>query len=318
MKEQNTQLPKKAFFELTRACNLTCTHCLNNSGSKLINEMSQEEILETIRKLAAIDIIEIRFTGGEPMVHPSLESAIMLTHQLGIRASIGTNGVAITASIAERFSDAGLNLAIVSIDGDRKTHDQIRGNGSFVRAWKGIRALRSSNVEVRVNAVAMRTTRNTFFSLAEACEQEGVKLFVRRFIPSGRARGNLSEFLTQAEYEEMRQKLEPWIKRGIVDGHYLGTTCEVCSAGTSGFVILSDGNIKSCGFLSELGEVSYGNVRRDSLHSIWNRICESHFHIQGRSELLRFNIKYPHLPVTNCMAIVIGATRDLVQLRRIP
>ena len=57
-----------AFIELTRACNLRCTHCLNNSGTKMDNQLSKEEILKLIKDLADCGLQEVRLTGGEPLL----------------------------------------------------------------------------------------------------------------------------------------------------------------------------------------------------------------------------------------------------------
>lgn len=40
-----------AFIEVTRACNLRCKHCLNNSGEKMSNQLSTEEIFCLIKNL---------------------------------------------------------------------------------------------------------------------------------------------------------------------------------------------------------------------------------------------------------------------------
>ena len=39
-----------SYVEVTRACNLRCLHCLNNSGTKLENQLSYEELKNLILK----------------------------------------------------------------------------------------------------------------------------------------------------------------------------------------------------------------------------------------------------------------------------
>jgi len=112
--------------------------------------------------------------------------------------------------------------------------------------------------------------------------------------------------------------LDPWIQSGVADGHYLTDAHGACSAGTTGFVILPNGDVKSCGFLSGLGEASYGNVRHDSLPLIWERMRRSRFLEQGWAGLTHFNKTHRQLPVTNCMALSLGMQAPLVQLRKRP
>jgi len=280
-------------------------------------EFRSEEVLNLLRKLTSFGILEIRFTGGEPTTHPVLEEAIALATKLGVRTSIGSNAVAVTEESATRFSQAGLQQAIISLDGDEPRNDSVRGMGSFRRSWRGVRALHASGIDVRVNAVAMKTTMGGLRSLAELCVEEGVLLFIRRYIPSGRAVGNLSEFPTNVDYARLRTELHTFVQQGAVDGHYLSANKhEVCSAGTSGFVILPNGDVKSCGFLSELGESSYGNVRSEELSTIWNRVTSSRFLAESNSSLEPWSNRRPDLPRTNCPAIAIGGGEVLVQLRR--
>lgn len=52
------------YLEVTRACNLQCIHCLNNSGKKLDNQLTDEELIKLVIDLSKCGIQEIRFTGG--------------------------------------------------------------------------------------------------------------------------------------------------------------------------------------------------------------------------------------------------------------
>ena len=90
-----------AFVEVTRACNLRCKHCLNNSGEIIDNQLTSEEIFCLIKKLAIAGIQEIRFTGGEPLVHKDIYKMIELATKLGIYTSIGTNGTLIDEETAK-------------------------------------------------------------------------------------------------------------------------------------------------------------------------------------------------------------------------
>ena len=307
---------KKVYFELTRACNLACTHCLNDSGDRLKDELSPEQILALVRDLADFGAQEIRFTGGEPTISPVLTRAIQTATGLGVRTSIGSNAVAIGREKARELADAGLVAAVVSIDGDKESHDAIRGRDSYRRTWRGIRALIGANIRVRVNAVAMRRTTPGLASLAEECQRLGVKLNVRRFIPSGRVAGQVQELLSVQEYKALWESLHAYVERGVVDGHYRTDAPGHCSAGTTGLVILPNGSVQSCGFLSDLGEPSYGNVALEGIRTVWARTRSSSYLMNARGTLHAMNEGRPDLPHSNCLAIAVGSEDALVQLRR--
>lgn len=44
------------YLELTRECNLRCTHCLNNSGKIMENQLNLEEFKELIKNLSEAGI----------------------------------------------------------------------------------------------------------------------------------------------------------------------------------------------------------------------------------------------------------------------
>ena len=106
-KLKNFSFADIAFIEVTRACNLRCKHCLNNSGEIINNQLTTEEIFNLIKKLAMAGIQEIRFTGGEPLVHKDIYRMIELATNLGIYTSIGTNGTLIDKKVAKKLKDVG-------------------------------------------------------------------------------------------------------------------------------------------------------------------------------------------------------------------
>ena len=84
---------------------------------------------------------EIRFTGGEPLVHKRIYDFIALAHQLGLYTSIGTNGTLATKEVSEKLKVAGLDKAVVSIDGTERAHDDIRSGGNYKKTIARIKNL---------------------------------------------------------------------------------------------------------------------------------------------------------------------------------
>ena len=99
-----------AYIEITHECNLRCKHCLNNSGNKIPNQLNDDEIFNLIIEFSKAGMQEIRFTGGEPLVHNKVYEFISLAHKLGMYTSIGTNGTLITIEEAKKLKLAGLTL----------------------------------------------------------------------------------------------------------------------------------------------------------------------------------------------------------------
>lgn len=326
----NFSAPDTIFFEITRACNLTCEHCFNSSGNRLPFELSDLQRYAIITDLCDSGVQEIRFTGGEPLVVSAVFKYISYIRNRAVRASIGTNGALIDSNVAKRLADAGLNAAITSIDGMKDRHDLIRGPGSFQKTLLGIQSLLDVNIPVRVNTVAMKSNMREIPLVTEYFYQRNIPLMIRRLIPSGRADSMTNEMLTEEDYASLRKTLKPFLSdnRGIVRGHYLQDESiepriklpferRSCSAGHRGLVILPDGLVQTCGFLGPLGEKSIGDLKSETLISLWQRLIESQHIDSLRALLPTFNTGTLG-PKTNCLAIALAGqgNTDFVQIKR--
>lgn len=304
-----------AFIEITRKCNLHCTHCLNNSGKELDNILTPKEINKVIDDLSRAGIQEIRFTGGEPLLHPNIFEFIYRANKNGIRTSIGTNATLITPYIAETLSKAGLKQAIVSIDGTEDAHDNIRGKGNYRKALQGIENLQKNGIMIRINSVLMKNNYKDIINLMREMNSKQLPVFIRRFIESGRGNNQFSQVLTKEDYDKVREELKKELEGRYIKGHYLSTgkvepriqlpfERRDCSAGQRGIVILPNGNIHTCGFLAAQGELALGNVREvENWTAFWNKLILDDPLKKLRRELQVYNSKSKVQPTT-CLAYV--------------
>lgn len=316
--EFNFSAPNTVFFELTRACNVRCLHCFNNSGINLNDELSCEEKNKIINDLWQTGVQEIRFTGGEPLMSQEICDLLSFSANLGLRNSIGTNATLVTKAFSKHLADVGLHLAVVSIDGTEIVHDRIRGQGSFAKAMQGISLLRSCGIFIRVNTVVMRSNLKELVLLVEYFFKQEIPLFLRRFIPGGRSSSYINEMLTADEYIVLKNTLAPYLEdnRNLIQGHYLHEheaktriklpfTHQKCSAGSRGLVILPNGKVQTCGFLGPLGERHIGRVPKERMHIIWKRLLTSGYVNLLRNNLAEYNAQTSGL-CTNCFAIAIA------------
>ena len=300
------------YIELTRKCNLQCKHCLNNSGRELENQLTKDEVLNLICNLYNAGVQELRFTGGEPLLFCGIGECIKLAHNLGLKTSLGTNGTMLTEERIKQLKDAGLDQIVVSIDGTKEVHDKIRGVGNFDRALKGLMHAINRGIDVRVNSVLMKNNQEEIIELAKQLNKKGIKLFIRRFIQTGRAENLVDMELSPEEYLNVKNRLNEELKNNV-QGHGLknnnGTTSRIpltfeidtCRAGQRTLDITPDGNIYPCGFLAAKGYKSLGNIRNiDDWNCFW-------YNLQADSDLknLRNNMKKyneTHIDKITCLA----------------
>lgn len=321
----NFSAPDTVFLEVTRECNLVCSHCFNSSGGKSsLRQLSHEQFEMIARDLAECGVQEIRFTGGEPLRLPKIFGLIRQAADLGLRTSMGTNATLIGKKDATALATAGLNAAIVSIDGLEKRHDTIRGRGSFRAAMDGLEQLRAEHIDVRVNVVIMRSNMPDIEALVGYFFHRRIPVFIRRLILSGRAVGATVEMLSEREYVHVREKLRDYLTdtNGLLDGHYLRerraeTRIKLpfrrkeCSAGHRGLVILSDGKVQTCGFLGPLGEPGVGSVLAERFSGIWSRLISSR-HMAGLEASLDPYNQQTIGPKTDCLAVAMAGREFLL------
>lgn len=306
-----------AYIEITHECNLRCKHCLNNSGNKIPNQLNDDEIFNLIIEFSKAGMQEIRFTGGEPLVHNKIYEFISLAHKLGMYTSIGTNGTLITIEEAKKLKLAGLNKAIVSIDGTEVAHDNIRGKGSYKKTILGINNLEDNGIQVRINSVIMKSNMNDVIDLAKELNKKHIHLMIRRFIESGRGSLLENNTLTHEDYNFVKNSLKNELKDKYIIGHYLNENEQInyrinlpfnfikgCKAGQRSLIILPNGDISLCGFLAAQGFNPIGNIRNvKNWIDFWNDMHSKDYLKELRANLNRYN-SIENVQETNCLAYV--------------
>lgn len=138
--------PKLLTFSITGACNLVCTHCWveadSTSSTMHVPEETVRRILMEYREMGGEGI---RFTGGEPLLHPSLLSLLRFACDIGFeKVATQTNAILLNeehVAAMREMACSGLSLQI-SLDGAKAaTHDMVRGEGAFKGVLQGIHRL---------------------------------------------------------------------------------------------------------------------------------------------------------------------------------
>lgn len=186
--EAGLSAPVNVTWEVTYACNLSCVHCLSDSGDRRPGELTTQQCHQVIDAMAASRVFQFSIGGGEPFVREDFLDLMDYAHEKGIVTCISTNGTMIDAEIARRLNHK-LVYIQVSLDGATpESNDAIRGKGSFRRALKGLEHLKNRNIEVSINTVLTRLSFPELDALAALAASLGAKFRVSRFRPSGRGK----------------------------------------------------------------------------------------------------------------------------------
>lgn len=197
---------------LTDRCNLRCTYCMPPEG---LAWFPTEEVLtdaEVIRLIAiAVELLgvtKVRFTGGEPLLHRSLEHIVGEVSRLRTRAgrapelSLTTNGIGLDKRVKD-LAKAGLNRVNVSLDSlDPQRYARLARRDRLDAVLAGLAAAEAAGLlPVKVNSVIMRGVNECdVVPLAEFCLERGYQLRYIEQMPLGpKGEWDRSQMVTQAE-----------------------------------------------------------------------------------------------------------------------
>ncbi len=97
-----------------RRCNLSCAYC--NEYDDVSKPVDTEIMFRRIGQLAELGTSIITISGGEPLMHPELESIIAEIRRRGMLAGLITNGYLLSRKRIQSLNEAGLEHLQISID----------------------------------------------------------------------------------------------------------------------------------------------------------------------------------------------------------
>jgi mycofactocin radical SAM maturase len=275
--EMGLSAPVNVTWEMTYACNLSCVHCLSDSGKRRAGELSTDACRQIIDTLSDLKVFQFNIGGGEPLMRPDFLDLMDYAHDKGMVTCISTNGTLIDQTVAKRL-DHRLVYIQVSLDGaTAESNDPIRGAGSFQKVIRALECLRGREIEVSINTVLTRLNFPELGRMTELAGAYGAKLRVSRFRPSGRGKESWSQLNVSAE--EMLA-FSDWLGQHLGvstgDSFFSVSTAErramglnMCGACKLTCCISPQGGVYPCAFLQE-DDFRAGAVPEMDFGDIWN------------------------------------------------
>jgi radical SAM protein with 4Fe4S-binding SPASM domain len=215
------------FWEMTKACNLTCRHCRAVPQRRMSpTDLSTGRAFDLIDQIAEVAKPVLVLSGGEPLFRPDLFDICEYGVMAGFRMALATNGTLVTDRVAARIADTGFSRVAISLDGaNPDTHDRFRGlPGSHMLALRGLRNLCAEGVSVQINStIATHNVAELPALLDLALEMGADALHLFMLVPVGCGLEIApTEMLPADEYERVLQWLDDQSKACPMD---LKATC---------------------------------------------------------------------------------------------
>lgn len=162
-------------FEITLSCPLKCRHCYNfdRSQPKFVpNQLTREEIIHTIPKLAEAGVLSLAFTGGEPLVHPHLNEFVEVARKNNFLIKIKTNGVLLDEERVLSLKKSGVNDFDLSLyGGTNETYEKFCDiPEGFTKVENALKNLIAQNYNPQVNIVLHRHNVSEYGAMVKFCQ----------------------------------------------------------------------------------------------------------------------------------------------------
>lgn len=269
--DDNREIPSHFLFQwhITERCNLRCIHCYQEQANPA--ELSYDRLTKVLRQItdfiamareikAAPIRAHITVTGGEPFLRPDFPKLLDLIAEKRDLWSFAvlSNGTLIDSQVAASLAALRPDFIQVSIEGNKETHDSIRGPGSYRLAVRGIEQLVSHKVPAYISFTVNRTNINQFPHVARLARSLGVKrLWADRMIPIGGSDQGIGRVLSPAETMAFCETMAAEKNRFSLGRTEIAMHRALqfiagqgkpyrCSAGYSLITILPDGGLVPC------------------------------------------------------------------------
>ena len=212
---------KSAYLRIGTRCNATCVMC--DFWREPASEMPRGTVLQVLHRLAQQGYSEVIVTGGEPLLAECLPLALSVCSDLGLRASMISNGSMLSSCDALNIRFNTFHRCFLSVDSpSSETHDAIRGIACFdsLDAWL------SSNLngpQIVINTVLSKLNEHNVLQLPEWMSCHGVSVI--NVINMKHPRLALAPAVAASLMRTLLQACETYGIRHYVTSTYDGMSC---------------------------------------------------------------------------------------------
>ncbi|MFH0848566.1 MAG: TIGR04084 family radical SAM/SPASM domain-containing protein [archaeon] len=291
------------YITLTTDCNMRCSYCYGKCSDDFGSDFSGLQIdyevpsrivydIETLRSFCMSDQdLTLIFYGGEPLLETEILKKIMDTIPAD-RYMIQTNGLLLD-SVEPRYANK-FHTILVSVDGDEKTTDKLRGNGTYRRVVENVKRLRQNGFEGEIiarmtveKATDIRGQVNWLLSNSE-CPFDSVHWQLdAMFWQNDYDAPSFKKWMKESYTPSVNLLISDWVghmqEYGEVQRIYplIGVTQTLlsgqheklrCGAGWTTFNIQTNGIITPCPVMAGLRDFYLGDIERTSAENLVNAV----------------------------------------------
>jgi len=279
--------PASVDFFITSRCNLRCVHCFANRGGQEKADLPLKDIDSILNQLEQMGVLEVRITGGEPLLHQEIAKILQLLGQKRFRKVLLTNGTLFSKEFVLLLKASGISPTVSLDDSEPGEHDLFRGvKGAHERTIEGLKLLQNHGIQYGINCCLNQKNLGRYKDLIDFSAKYGAsRIAILDLKPGGQMRNNPQWVPSDKDYQALlrglliaraknknidvsldtfmhcypMQESVRLAKKGVIS----------CRAGISRLSIGSDGIVYPCNFVISDPRWSMGNLKNERLADIW-------------------------------------------------
>lgn len=275
--------PLGLLAELTHRCPLGCPYCSNPLIlDKRDGELDTETWARVFREAAALGVLQVHLSGGEPAARRDLPEIVKAARDAGLYNNLITSAVGLTAQNLNRLADNGLDHVQISIqDSEETSADHIAGyQGASARKRAVAREVVALGLPLTINMVVHRANIGRIESMVELALSLGAsRVEIAHVQYYGWALKNRAALMPTREQvddaisivESLRAKHRGQIVIDAVVPDYYARFPKPCVGGWGrrSLNVTPAGRVLPCHAAEIIPGLEFWNVREHSLAEIW-------------------------------------------------
>ena len=168
--------PYALLAEITHRCPLHCPYCSNPTQARNNHELTTDEWKRVIHEAAKLGVLQIGFSGGEPLARRDLAELIRAAREANLYTNLITSGIGFDDDRISSLRDAGLDSVQLSFQSDEADlADEIAGAGAHQRKLDVAAKIRVAGIPLSLNFVIHRRNIDRLPQMIELAENLGAE-----------------------------------------------------------------------------------------------------------------------------------------------
>ena len=275
--------PLALIAELTHRCPLHCVYCSNPLELQARRlELSTEVWSLVLGEAAEAGVLQVDFTGGEPLARPDLVELVRAARAAGLYVNLITSGLPLDERRLADLVNAGLDHLQLSFQGAQEdAASEIAGTRALEQKLQVVKWMRTHRVALTLNFVIHRQNLDRLeemIALGEASGADRLEFahvqyygwaFANRklLLPTRDQVDRSIRLLQQAE-----ARLRGKVRVEYVVPDYYAKYPKPCMGGWGRKLILitPDGEVLPCHAAQTIPGMRFANVKNQPLREIWD------------------------------------------------